>query len=353
MNAFAILAEEAGAVAKAEGQLSGALKFVLDNPFALALTLIFVVAIIGAFVAARKRDRCLKKFRDYPVTIRRQDGHGLWGRLRVFSKGLELVYAHSPEEPRKRSFLIYEAELAGILAVYRFIDRLDAKECAWRARQATLLARMKLPYRTWRGLRNLVNTFRDAIVQAMGLTMQQASKVAPNPVLSVGHAPIATLGATLASGYAYEPMLEQYIGQPVFLDIVNPAQAGKPPVEYRGMLGEYSDKYILLVGTSHRFPERLALGGPEGSFLEDRVRVKPAGDRLVIENRSPVVVRVDAVEVESGCRDIDEAIPPGETAEVALPDGLGAEGATVILSYERTFDVIVPRTCGTVRHAGA
>jgi hypothetical protein len=77
MNAFAILAEEAGAVAKAEGQLSGALKFVLDNPFALALTLVFVVAIIGAFVAARKRDRCLKKFRDYPVTIRRQDGHGL------------------------------------------------------------------------------------------------------------------------------------------------------------------------------------------------------------------------------------------------------------------------------------
>jgi len=353
MNAFALLAEEAGAVARAEGQISGVLKFILDNPFALALTLIFVVAIIGAFVAARKRDRCLKKFRDYPVTICRQDGRTLWGRLRVFSKGLELVYAHSPEEPRKRSFLIYEAELAGILALYRFLDRLDARETAWRARQAMLLARMKLPYRTWRGLRNLVNTFRDAIVQALGLTMQQASKVASNPVLSVGQAPIATLGATLASGYAYEPMLEQYIGQPVFLDVANPAEAGRPPVEYRGTLGEYSDKYVLLLGVSHRFTERLALGGPEGSYLEDRVRVRPAAGQLVIENRSPAVVRVDAVEAESGRREIDEAIPPGETAEVTLPGGLGAEGATALLSYERTFDVIVPRSCGAVRHAGA
>lgn len=353
MNAFALLAEDAGAVARAQGEVSGALKFVLDNPFAMALTLVFVIAIVGAFVAARKRDRCLKKFRDYPVTIRRQDGRALWGRLRVFSKGLELVYAHSPEEPRKRSFLIYEAELAGLLAIYRFLDRLDAKEHSRQARQAMLLARMKLPYRTWRGLRNLFNTFRDAIVQAMGLTMQQASKVASNPVLSAGQAPVATLGATLAGGFAFEPMLEQYIGQPVFLDLANPADAGKPPVEYRGMLGEYSDKYILLVGTSHRFSERLALGGPESLYLEGRVRVQPAAGRLVIENRSPVVVRVDAVEAESGRREVDQAIPPGETAEVTLPEGIPAEGATVVLSFERTFDVIVPRACGTVRHAGA
>ena len=353
MNTFVMLAEEAGAVARTEGQVCGALKFFLDNPFAVALTLIFAVAIIGAFVAARKRDRCLKKFRDYPVTICRQDGRTLWGRLRVFSKGLELVYAHSAEEPRKRSFLLYESELGGILALYRFLDRLDAREHVRQTRQALLLAHIKLPYRTWRGLRNLVNTFRDAIVQALGLTMQQASKVASNPVLSVGQAPIATLGAALASGFAYEPMLEQYIGRPVFLDVANPAQADKPPVEYRGALGEYSDKYILLLGVSRRFTERLTLGGPEGSYLEDRVCVRPAAGRLVIENLSPVVVRVDAVEVESGRREIDEAIPPGETAEVTLPEGVPTEGATAVLSYERTFDVIVPRSCGAVRHAGA
>jgi hypothetical protein len=216
-----------------------------------------------------------------------------------------------------------------------------------------LLARMKLPYRMWRGLRNLFNTFRDAIVQALGLTMQQASKVASNPALSVSQAPIATLGATLSSGFAYEPMLEQYIGQQVFLDLVNPADAGKPPVEYHGMLGEYSDKYILLIGTSHRFSEHLALAGPEGSFLEGRVRVQPAAGQLAVENQSPVVIRVDAVEFEGGRSEIDQAIPPGETAEVTLPSGLPAEGAAVVLSYERTFDVIVPRTCGTVRHAGA
>jgi len=356
MNAFAMLAEEAGAVARAEGQISGVLKFILDNPFALALTIIFLIAIIAAFVAARKRDRCLKKFRDYPVTLLRQDGRTLWGRLRVFSKGLELVYARSAHEAGKRSLLIYEPELAGILAVYRFVDRLDAKEHAWQARQTALLARMKLPYRTWRGTRNLFNTFRDAVVQAMGLTIQHAAKAAPNPLLTAaGQAPIATLGSALGtdSGFAYEPMLEQYIGLPVVLELANPADAGKPPVEYRGALSEYSDKYILLVGVSHRFTERMALGGPEASFMEDRVRVRPAEGKLVIQNPSPAVVRVDAVECAGVQREINEAVPPGETAEVTLPEGVGAGGAAVILSYERTFDVIVPRSCGAVRHAGS
>jgi small nuclear ribonucleoprotein (snRNP)-like protein len=355
MNAFALLAEEAGAVARAQGQIGGVLKFILDNPFALAVTLVFVIAVIAAFVAARKRDRCLKKFRDYPVSLQRQDGRMLWGRLRVFSKGLELLFAHSAEEPRKRSFLIYESELSGLMAAYRFLDCLEGKDASRRARQAGLLVHLKLPSRLWRSMRNLFNTFRDAFVQAMGLTIQQAAKVTPNPLLATaGQTPITTLGTALGSdsGFAYEPMLEQYIGLPVVMDMAGPAEAGKPPLEYRGALGEYSDKYIMLVGVTHRFSERLPLDGPEGALLENRVRVRPAEGRLVIENRSPVVVRVDTVEAEGGRREIDEAIPPGETAEVTLPEGVPAEGAMAVLSFERTFDVIVPRARGTVRHAG-
>ena len=109
----------------AKEEISGFVKFLIDNPFGVALTLIFLVALVGAFAAARKRDRCLKKLRDYPVTVRDQAGRSIWGQLKVFSKGLELMYAQSTENTKKQSILLYEPELTSLLAIYRFLDRLE------------------------------------------------------------------------------------------------------------------------------------------------------------------------------------------------------------------------------------
>ncbi|MGB2755757.1 MAG: hypothetical protein WBE00_11720, partial [Phycisphaerae bacterium] len=86
MNALWILAAEAAPVQEGGGILNA----IIQNTFYLALLFVFLAAIIGAFVAARKRDRCLKKFRDFPVMVEEQTGRIVWGRLRVFSMGLEL-----------------------------------------------------------------------------------------------------------------------------------------------------------------------------------------------------------------------------------------------------------------------
>jgi hypothetical protein len=61
-------------VEAAEKEMSGVLKFLLENPFAIGLTLVFLAAVVGAFIAARKRDRCLKRFRHFPVTVEEQSG---------------------------------------------------------------------------------------------------------------------------------------------------------------------------------------------------------------------------------------------------------------------------------------
>lgn len=146
-------------------------------------------------------------------------------------------------------------------------------------------------------------------------------------------------------------MLEQYIGLPVVLQVADPADAQAPPVEQHGTLAEYSDKYVLLVGVRQRFVERVALGGGERTFVEDALRVRPAAGRLLIGNASPLTVTVDAVQAGETRLEIGEAIPPGETAEVEIPAEVRAEDAQAELSFERSFDLIVPRTCGTVRHA--
>jgi small nuclear ribonucleoprotein (snRNP)-like protein len=339
----------------AEEKASGWLKFILDNPLAIAITLLLALAVMAAFLAARRRDRCLKKFRGFLVTVRQLDGHSLWGRLKVFSKGLELVYGDSPEDPTNRSFLIYESELPLIFTIHRYVDHLEGMPAARRRHQARIMVRLRLPTRIWRGIRNILNTFRDAVVQALGLSLQQVTKTTPNPLLTAAPGTLTTLGSTVLgeAARAYEPILEQYIGNRVVLELANPTEGEKRRTTHLGHLGEYSDKYILLLGVRERLRERVPLGEGPKQLLEGGVRLRLDEDRIVIENNSPVAVTVEMIDRAGSTYNIQAAVPPHETQEVDLPAGVRPSGAVAVLSYERTFDLIVPRTCGTVRHAAA
>jgi len=299
----------AAPVEAAEKEMSGVLKFLLENPFAIGLTLLFLAAVVGAFIAARQRDRCLKRFRHFPVTIEEQSGRRIWGRLKVFSKGLELEFEAADAggaagEAAKKSFLVYEPEVGRILAIRRYADGLSGRDAARRRRQAERLADPPLTSRLWRWMRNIVNTFRDAIVQALGMSVQQASKASPGALWATGGTQIAGIGATIvgASANAYEPMLEQYIGKPVILELVNPADAENRAVEYHGYLGEYSAQFVLLVD-------------------------------------------VRRVEAEASPAEGEAGAPEKAAAKAA--------GGDAAASAERLFDLIVPRACGTVRHASA
>jgi small nuclear ribonucleoprotein (snRNP)-like protein len=337
----------------AKEEISGFVKFLIDNPFGVALTLIFLVALVGAFAAARKRDRCLKKLRDYPVTVRDQAGRSIWGQLKVFSKGLELMYAQSTENTKKQSILLYEPELTSLLAIYRFLDRLEGDVAARRNRQVRLLIQLRPAARLWRGIRNVLNTFRDAFVQVMGATLTQAAKTTPNPLLTAGQAPLTSLGTTIVGelGLAYEPILEQYIGSPVVLEFTNPADAEKRVNELRGYLAEYSEKYVLLVNVRHAFHDEAPLSAGGTQLLEGRLLLRIVEERLVIENRSAIAVTVEGITVSAETVTMSTPVPPLQTVEVPLPPQARAGGAKAILAYERELDLIVPRTCGFVRFA--
>lgn len=351
MMHLAILAEQAPLQGGSEG--GSVLDFVIENPFALALTVIFLVALIGAFVAARKRDRCLAKFRKHPVTIEEQTGRRIWGLLKVFSKGLELVYESPFEEPAKNSFLIYAAELGRVLSIRRFVDRLDGEGRRQRDRQTRKMADPPLAARIRRWARNIVNTFRDAIVQAMGMSVQQAAKTSPSPGLKAQGGQVTAIGTMLVgeTANAYEPMIEQYIGRPVILELVNPADESKRAVEYHGYLGEYSAQFILLVGVRDRSGEHVPLDGRTSSLLEGTLRVRAEPTVVHVENRSAVPVVVEGVRAGDVCHDIDARVEPGATADVNVPEGARREDAAAVICWERTFDLIVPRAAGVIRHA--
>ena len=72
----------------------------MDN--ALTITIIFIVSstIVAAFIRRLKRDKCLKDFSDYMVTVAQTSGKTIHGKLRVENTGLELIYsaAHHDED---------------------------------------------------------------------------------------------------------------------------------------------------------------------------------------------------------------------------------------------------------------
>src|SRR2546423_1640178 len=95
--------------------------------FYVTLLLIFVTAIVTT-VATKWSRKALKFFHGYHVTLERSRGHTTWGKLRVFSSGIEIVYDHAYVDYRgrkKTSFLMYGPEVdQQLLSVLRYHDEL-------------------------------------------------------------------------------------------------------------------------------------------------------------------------------------------------------------------------------------
>src|SRR4051794_14701498 len=70
--------------------------------FYITLLFIFLTAIITTVFTKWSRDKCLKFFGSYHVTLERSRGHTSWGRLKVFSSGIELTYDHAYVDPHGR-----------------------------------------------------------------------------------------------------------------------------------------------------------------------------------------------------------------------------------------------------------
>ena len=67
----------------------------MDAIFYLTIIFIFVAAVTGIFINRRNRDRCLRDFARFNVSVYLKDGRRVWGELEVFSNGLEILYTRA------------------------------------------------------------------------------------------------------------------------------------------------------------------------------------------------------------------------------------------------------------------
>ena len=329
----------------------------LENSLGIMIGLIFLTAIIGAFVAMRSRDRCMKKFGGFAVTVVEQTGRSIWGTLRVFSKGLEVIFSDPFTDDGwryKESFLYYQGELGRLLRVTRYVDEMtDSAQEQRRAKQLHVMARPGPMTRAGRKFRNFANTFRDALVQSFGVAMTEVQKSSKSQALKTGGKDVNKIGKTLIgeAGNAYEPMLEQYFGREVIAETVNPADASKTVVEIGGFLGEYSADHLLLVDCRETIHDEITLPEDRHKLLAQQLRASATGDRLTVYHTGLFAARVTAVSWGEATHAMDVTLAPGEETTLALPaEPPAGETLHIAICAERTFDVILPRAIAAIRH---
>ena len=154
----------------------------MPDSFALTIIFLALAAAIAAFVNGRSKDKCLAAFTGYSVTLEKKDGKKVWGKMRVESTGLELVYKtpHTDTDGHiETSYLLYKHEYNTIQAVICFYDDLDEKARKLRERELERTANPGFFRRLARRTQNLFNTIRDSAMEAINLLMGQAQRKVP------------------------------------------------------------------------------------------------------------------------------------------------------------------------------
>ena len=224
-------------------------------PNALTITIIFIVlaTFVGAFAKRKSRDRCLKDFSGYPVTLEQTNGKVIWGELQVESTGLELVYEnpHKDEQGHdETSYILYKQEYSNIQALIRFHDQLSDND---RARRDKDLKRTYHPgflRRLTRKIKNFFKMVRDSVLEVVNVLMSHAKKTTPaGAMLTSQDKYVSQMKQELISsvGTAYEPLLERHIGQKVVLELVKADKI----LELPGVLKDYTSEFIELMDVEY------------------------------------------------------------------------------------------------------
>jgi len=324
-----------------------------NNPLAVSIFVILISSLVGFYVSSRIRDRCLRDFDGFMVTVEDKAGKIAWGTLRTYSSGMEMKYGSTVQDTQghvENSYILYDKELANLQAIYRFHDDQTEQSQKRRTREIRRTYQPTLFRRALRALRNLFNTFKDAIVQATNTVLGYRAAQSPTNLVLSKHKELTDSGMQLlagAVGNAYEPILERYIGQYVVVEVLR----GTTVEEEYGILKEYTAKYLELLNVKVEVPPRVFL---KDAATADGKAIQTEQDDRVVRVTNPLArtLFVEAIKCGDKTRHVNVLVPAQGDAEIALMGEEVGNSVTLDLSVRCLADLIVPRAIAAVRHAG-
>lgn len=324
---------------------------IFTDLFWLSIGFIFLSAIIGAIIARRRKDRCLKLFDEDHVTMQISEGRVVWGDLHVYSQGMELRYDvpyRTSAGLSKSSYLLYQNEMGQLAALARYDGDLPDDEKRRRKRQVRWTCNPTLLRRMRRSFYNLFNTIRDAFVQVTGMFIGQIARTSFSQSMQAQEGQVQKIGTTLlgAVGNAYEPMLERLIGKPVVLELRLPTDPQNQMVELPGYLAEYSQQFVAVFNLEHDAAQVIELSTDQPES-EHQVTIAIEDQALVVRNDDDTPLVVESMTDGQQTWHLGMTLNHGASARIRKQVG------AMMLRLIRCprIDIICPRHMATVRHA--
>ena len=315
----------------------------------ITIGIIFLTTIIGPVWRRRTRDRCLRSFEGSKIVLVENDGKPVWGRLRIYATGLELLYDQPQKDEdgiQKYSYIRYQDGYSAIRALWRYPDEMTAEEERRRAKLIRLCGSPPWYTRLLRWWRNVLGTLRDAFLQTAHALLGRVMARSANTAIKGQEEQLKSMSSELIdhAANAYEPILERYFGRRVVLELVEDDVVR----EYVGLLRNYTATFVELADIRHAVQYRLATSG-RGLRLPG-LEITRVDEGFRLANLTGQTVRVDALAGPDDRTTINMEV--ADKAEIALERGQHQGEVTHIeVTYARAADLIAPRTRAVVRHA--
>ncbi len=220
-----------------------------SNPVVITILFIIVSTFVGAFIKGRNKDKCLKAFNGFIVTLEDVAGKHIWGRLDVEATGLELTYTQSHDDADghlESSYMLYKFEYGNISAMIRFHNYLSDEGRKKRDAELEKTYHPNWWRRAWRKTGNVFKTIRDAIMEVSNVLLSQAKKTTgAGSMLKTQDKYVSQMKNQVIGSVdtSYEPLLEKYIGHRVVAEFLHKDK----PVEMTGVLKDYTADFIEML----------------------------------------------------------------------------------------------------------
>lgn len=343
----------------------------------------------------KKRDSVLKELEGFHITVKLKNGKNVWGKLKVFPKGMELLFSRSYLNSKNHnisSYIIFPNDLEQIETLFRFHDELSIENQKRRLEEVESAKDPGFFQRLSRYMTNFLSAFHDAIDESLGILINRVKSTSSNLVLKSHDKKLKQLGSSalnIVDHSSWDPILEHYLFKNVVLEIID---CNGKKEEYSGILKDYSSNWIVVLDCEINTMETLPLYDANRLMLQRKLDFWIHLDKkdekfkmiIRIKNESPKDILLSRIKSDHYKKEIESLIRSGESLDILLdnlphdtlkdldPNTLPLDISLIgpervdpkirqeinvalpklFLEYQtmQRLDVIVPRNVGVIRH---
>lgn len=151
----------------------------MSDTFTITIIFIVLAAGVAAFFRRRSRDKCLKDFSNYLVTLEKTSAETISGRLMVENTGLEFIYPTAQKNKngyQETSYILYKYEYPEIQTLIRYHDALSEDNKEAREKELKRTYHPNIARRFHRNTQNMFKTVKDSLMEIANMFLGLAKK---------------------------------------------------------------------------------------------------------------------------------------------------------------------------------